>query len=276
MGLIDRNSSIVAIKGAGEMATGIAVRLKKSGFARIFMMDLDKPLAVRRTVAFGEAIYDGRAIVEGVEAVFAAHVEDLHRAWEKERIAILADPCWTFVSRMRPRIVIDAIIAKANLGTSLRDAPLVIGVGPGFTAGDDVHKVIETNRGHDLGRVMDEGSATADTGLPGSIRGISLDRVIRAPVTGVFLSPRRISDPIKVNEIIGSIGSDNIVARIEGVIRGLIRPGTGVSEGMKIGDIDPRGCRDYCFSVSDKSRAIGGAALEAILAASRFPGEELR
>jgi xanthine dehydrogenase accessory factor len=274
MGLIDRNRSIIAIKGAGEMATGVAVRLKRAGFLKIFMMDIDRPLAVRRTVSFCEAIYDGISVVEGGEAVFAEHADDMHGAWEKGQVAILVDPGWTLLTRIRPQIVIDAIIAKTNLGTTLEDAPLVIGVGPGFSAGFDVHRVIETMRGHDLGRVIDEGSAIANTGIPGSICGYTADRVIRAPLTGKFHSQRKITDVIKENDVIGTVEGQEVVAQIDGVIRGLIRQGTMVSEGMKIGDIDPRGCVEYCFSVSEKSRAIGGAVLEAILGASGFPGEK--
>jgi len=257
------------------MATGIAVRLKKSGFEKILMMDTDKPLAVRRAVSFCEAIYDGTAVVEGVEAVFAEHVDDVQEAWGRERIAILADPGWTILARVRPQVVIDAIVAKTNLGTSLRDAPLVIGIGPGFTAGLDVHRVVESKRGHDLGRVIDDGSAIANTGIPGSICGHSADRVIRAPVTGQFNALRKIADDIKAHEVIGTVGGQDVVAPIDGVVRGLIRPATEVREGMKIGDVDPRGCKDYCFSVSEKARAIGGAVLEAILGASGFPGERV-
>lgn len=274
MGLIDRKRSIIAIKGAGEMATGVAVRLKRAGFSNIFMMDIDKPLAVRRTVSFCEAIYDGKSVVEGVEAVIAEHVEDVHDAWQKGQVAILVDPGWTLLSQIQPQILIDAIIAKKNLGTTLEDAPLVIGLGPGFTAGLDVHRVIETMRGHDLGRVINEGSAIANTGIPGSICGYTVDRVIRAPLKGVFYSERKIADEIKVSDVIGTVKGKEVIAQIDGVVRGLIRQGTMVNEGMKIGDIDPRGRPDHCFTVSEKSRAVGGGVLEAILGASSFPEEK--
>lgn len=274
MVLIDRSRSIVAVKGAGEMATGVAVRLNRAGFSRIFMMDIDKPLAVRRTVSFCEAIYDGTSVVEGVEAVFVDNSGDMHDVWQKGQVAILVDSEWTLVTQIRPQIVIDAIIAKTNLGTTLEDGSLVIGLGPGFTAGVDVHRVVETMRGHDLGRVIDKGSAIADTGIPGSIGGHTADRVLRAPVTGIFHSLGNITDVVKAGDVIGSVAGQDVVAQIDGVIRGLIRPGIMVSEGVKIGDIDPRGQVDYCFSVSEKSRAIGGAVLEAILGAAAFPGEK--
>lgn len=274
MVLIDRSRSVVAIKGAGEMATGVAVRLSRAGFSRIFMMDIDKPLAVRRTVSFCEAIYDGTSVVEGVEAVFVEKSDDMCAAWEKGQVAVLVDPDWALLARIRPQVVIDAIVAKTNLGTTLEDGSLVIGFGPGFTAGVDVHRVIETMRGHDLGRVIDKGSAIADTGIPGAIGGYTADRVLRAPVTGVFQSERNITDAVTAGDEIGTVAGQPVVAQIDGVIRGLIRPGIMVSKGMKIGDIDPRGQVEYCFSVSEKSRAIGGAVLEAILGASAFPGEK--
>lgn len=274
MGVIDRRRSTVAIKGAGEMATGVAVRLKRAGFRKIFMMDIDKPLAVRRTVSFCESIHDGTTAVEGVEAVFAKNIDDMHGAWGKGHIAVLVDPGWTLLTWIKPQVVIDAIVAKKNLGTTLKDGPLVIGLGPGFTAGGDVHKVIETMRGHDLGRVIDKGSAIADTGIPGSIGGYTADRVLRAPGKGVFHSERNITDVIVANDVIGTVDGQEVAAQIDGVIRGLIRPGTKVREGMKIGDIDPRGQVGYCFSVSEKSRAIGGAVLEAIFGASSLPGEK--
>jgi xanthine dehydrogenase accessory factor len=270
MEVIDWNSIIVGIKGAGEMATGVAVRLKRAGFSRIFMMETEYPLAVRRTVSFCEAIHDGKSVVEGIEAVRTKDESGIFEAWEKDQIAINVDPCWTFLTRMHPQVVIDAIIAKRNLGTTLGDAALVIGLGPGFTAQVDVHRVIETMRGHDLGRVIDKGSALADTGIPGSIGGHTMDRVLRAPVTGTFHSERKITDPIKAGDRIGDVDGRKVVAEIDGVLRGLIRKGTLVRAGIKIGDIDPRGCVEYCSTVSDKSRAIGGAVLEAILGASRL------
>lgn len=272
-GETDWRRIVIGIKGAGEMATGVAVRLTLAGFSRIFMMETERPLAVRRTVSFCEAIYDGKSVVEGIEAVRTEDKDDIFAAWEKGKIAVLADPGWVILPRIRPMVVIDAIIAKKNLGTTRGEAPLVIGLGPGFTAEADVHRVIETMRGHDLGRVIDRGSARADTAIPGPIDGHTVDRVLRAPATGTFHSQRKITDRIRAGDVIGNVAGKEVVAKIDGIIRGLIREGTVVRERIKIGDIDPRGRVEYCFTVSDKSRAIGGAVLEAILGASGIWGE---
>jgi xanthine dehydrogenase accessory factor len=261
---INRNGIIIAIKGAGEMATGVSVRLKRAGFSKIFMMEIEHPLAVRRTVSFCEAIHDGKSVVEGIEAARTQDIDDIFGAWEKGQIAILVDPSWAILPRIRPQVVIDAIIAKKNLGTTLGDGSLVIGLGPGFTAEMDVHRVVETMRGHDLGRVIDKGSALVNTGIPGSIDGQTVDRVLQAPVTGIFHSQRNITDKIRAGDVIGDVEGRTVVAKIDGVLRGLIREGTVVRQGIKIGDIDPRGRVEYCSTVSDKSRAIGGAVLEAI------------
>lgn len=274
MRLIDLNRIIIGIKGAGEMATGVAVRLKCAGFSRIFMMEIESPLAVRRTVSFCEAVYDGKIVVEGVEAVRAHDSEEVKGAWEKGQIAVLVDPGWALLEHIHPQVLIDAIIAKKNLGTTLKNAPLVIGLGPGFTGGEDVHRVIETMRGHELGRVIAQGPALADTGIPGSIGGHTVDRVLRAPRSGIFQPCRKITDMISEGDVVGRVEEREVVAETGGILRGLIREGTLVREGVKIGDIDPRGLVDYCFSVSDKSRAIGGAVLEAILGASTLLKEE--
>ncbi len=270
---IDWSKCIVGIKGAGEMATGIAVRLRCAGFNRIFMMEKEKPLAIRRTVSFCEVIYEGRTTVEGIEAVLAKNEEEVFKAWEKKRIAVIVDPCWTVPSKIKAQVVIDAIIAKKNLGTTLGDAPFVIGLGPGFCASIDVHRVIETQRGHDLGRVIEKGSARPDTGIPGSIAGHTVHRILRAPKTGVFHGRRKIRDLVRVGDSVGDIGGRAVVAKLDGVLRGLIREGTQVCAGVKIGDIDPRGEVEYCSTVSDKSRAIGGAVLEAILGGVQYWGE---
>jgi len=275
-GLIDRGAGIVAIKGAGEMATGVAVRLRRSGFSRIFMMEIESPLAVRRMVSFCEAIHDGEVVVEGVTAVFAEGVDGMHRAWDNDQIPVLVDPGWDLVKMVQPQVIVDAIIAKKNLGTACTDAPLVIGLGPGFTAGEDVHRVVETMRGHDLGRVISEGPAAANTGIPGSIGGHTSQRVVRAPCRGIFRAERRITDTVRQHDTVGTVSGQEAVALIDGTLRGLIRDGTMVSAGMKIGDIDPRGQAHYCSSVSEKSRAIGGSVLEAILGTFDFPGEKRR
>ncbi len=271
---VDLFRNIIAIKGGGEMATGVTVRLKRAGFSRILMMEIEHPLAVRRMVSFSEAIHDTKTVVEGIEAVRAQDKKGIFAAWDRGQLAVLIDPEWTILKELQPQVLIDATIAKRNLGTSVEDAPLVIGLGPGFTASVDVHKVIETIRGHDLGRVIDNGPAQANTGIPGNIGGHTVDRVLRAPVSGVFHSKRVITDRIKAGDVICNVGGEKVVTKIDGVIRGLIREGTLVQNGVKIGDIDPRGHTEYCSTVSEKSRAIGGSVLEAILAASCFRGKK--
>ncbi len=274
MGLIDWSRIVIGIKGGGEMASGVAVRLKRAGFPRIFMMEIDHPLAVRRAVSFCEAIHDDKAIVEGIEAVRVGKKDDIMTAWGRGQLAVLADPGWSILGEMQIQVLIDATIAKRNLGTSKEDAPLVIGLGPGFTASIDVHRVIETNRGHDLGRVIEKGPAQANTGIPGNIGGHTANRVLRAPAKGLFYTEHKITDMIRAGDVVCSVAGNDVVSKIDGVIRGLIREGNIVSEGLKIGDIDPRGCVEYCSTVSEKSRAIGGSVLEAILGASCFKGEK--
>ena len=267
-------TNIVVIKGAGEMATGVAHRLKHSGFSRIVMLDTGHPLAVRRTVSFCEAVYNGRVIVEGVEAVLTRGLGEIGTAWHFGQVAVAIDPQWTLIEQLQPQVVIDAILAKKNLGTTMTEASLVLGLGPGFTAGHDVHLVIETMRGHDLGRVIRLGSAQANTGIPGEVLGHTVDRVVRAPAAGIFTASRKITDHVRAGDCLGSVTGQAVVAKIDGVLRGLIREGTSVRPGLKIGDIDPRGEAAKCFTVSDKARAIGGGVLEAILGASSLEARE--
>ncbi len=275
MKVIDRKNSIVVVKGAGEVATGVAVRLKKSGFVKIAMLDIDRPHAVRRPVSFSETIYDSESVVEGIKSTLATDVTSVHEAWRKNQVAILVDPQWNFIARVRPQVVIDAIIAKKNLGTTLSDGTLVIALGPGFVAGIDAHRVIETMRGHDLGRVLESGAAIPNTGVPGTIGGHAISRVLRSPGAGVFETNHNIADMISADKVIGRVDGQDVVAQIDGVLRGLVRHGITVHKGMKLGDIDPRGQVQYCYSISEKSRAIGGAVLEAILGYFDFAGEKL-
>jgi len=256
---------VVGIKGAGEMASAVAWRLYKANFRKIFMMEVPQPLAVRRAVSFCEAVYKGVAIVEGVEARKTDDADGIPAAWDKKAMAVLVDPLWATVKKMRPQVVIDAILAKANMGTATTEAPLVIGLGPGFAAPADVHMVIETNRGHHLGRIITDGSAELNTGIPGNIGGYAEQRVLRAPVAGIFKTRHSISDLVKSGDVIGTVDDETVYAGIDGVLRGLIRTGSRVSKDLKIGDIDPRQDKSYCDTISDKARAIGGSVLEAIL-----------
>jgi xanthine dehydrogenase accessory factor len=257
----------IGIKGAGEMASAIAWRLYMANIRKIFMMEIPCPLAVRRGVCFCEAIHDGCKTVEGVEAIKADDADDVGRIWNQGKIAVLVDPGWMSREKLQPDVILDAILAKKNLGTTRTEAGLVIGLGPGFVAGSDVHTVIETNRGHNLGRIITSGSAEADTGVPGDIGGYTQERVLRAPAGGVFRTGKAIGDLVKTGEIVGKVAGIEIRTRIDGVIRGLIRPDIEVAQGMKLGDVDPRGDRSYCYTISDKARAIAGSVLEAVLRA---------
>ena len=185
----------------------------------------------------------------------------------------MVDPDWKALDALRPDVVVDAILAKRNLGTHTGEASLVIGLGPGFNAGEDVHLVVETNRGHNLGRIITAGPAEPNTGVPGTIAGVTGQRVLRAPADGQFLSERSIGDQVKAGEMVGSVGEAPVRALIDGVIRGLIRPGNHVTPGLKIGDVDPRAQKQNCDTISDKARAIGGAVLEAILRVFNIPAQ---
>ncbi len=255
----------IIVRGAGEMATGIAWRLHRSGFKRVLMTELDNPIAVRRTVSFCEALHNGSQTVEGVTAQRIERATDAPQCWESDTIPVLPDPDNRARDIVRPDVVVDAVMAKTNLGTSITDAELVIGLGPGFTAGADVHCVVETNRGHYMGSLIFDGCAQPDTGVPGDVGGQSALRVLRAPTAGCFVSDYEIGTMVGQGEIVGAVNDQPVKALIDGALRGLIKSGTIVGEGLKIGDVDPRGDPAYCETVSEKARAIGGGVLEAVL-----------
>jgi xanthine dehydrogenase accessory factor len=262
---ISLSELIVAFKGAGEIASAIAWRLYQANLRRIFMLEIARPLAVRREVSFCEAIEHDRQAVEGVEAIRAASEAAIRKAWSADQIPVCVDPQWDLIAIMQAHVVVDATIAKRNLGTHLDEAPLVIGLGPGFEAGRDVHTLIETNRGHNLGRIILSGSAEPNTGVPGTIGGQSAKRVLRAPCDGHFRALRQIRDMVKAGDTIGEVDGQPVTAAIDGVVRGLIATDIPVTRGLKLGDVDPRGDVSYCGTISDKGRAIGGSVLEAIL-----------
>jgi xanthine dehydrogenase accessory factor len=258
---------VIYIKGGGEMATGVACCLYRANFRRILMLETPSPLAVRRRVAFCETVHEHTVTVEGIQATRVAGDAELLQAWEAGKIAVRVDPAGDSIHSDQPDVLIDATLAKRNLGLVITDAPLVIALGPGFTAGKDCHVVIETNRGHDLGRLIYHGHAEPNTGNPGEIGGFSSERVLRSPADGLFTSDRRIGDRVRTGEVVGQVGSAVVSASINGILRGLIRPGAPVTHGLKVGDIDPRGEPAYCDTISEKARALGGAVLVAILAA---------
>lgn len=262
-------SPIVLIRGAGEMASAIAWRLHRAHIGRIVMTELDQPLCVRRRVAFSTALDEGRTAVEGVEATTTRNRADIEAAWNQNRIAVIRLGDWS--GDPRPDIVVDAILAKRNSGTRINDAALVIALGPGFTAGIDCHLAIETNRGHDLGRIIERGATAANTGVPGDIAGHTAARVFRAPADGVFESSRDIGDRVAAGDELGRVDGIPVIAGLAGILRGLIRPGTPVAEGVKLGDIDPRATPGYCATISDKARAIAGAVLEGVLRHANRP-----
>lgn len=261
-------SNIVVIRGGGDIATGIAYRLHQSRF-KVVILEIPQPTVVRRTVAFAQAVIQNSPMaVEGVTARLAM-LDEVTQVLSTNQIPVLLayeqPSVKQVISTLKPLAVIDAIIAKHNLGTQITDAPIVIGVGPGFTAGTDVHAVVETMRGHDLGRVIYQGKAIKNTGVPGQIGGYTLERLIKAPAAGVFIGCRQIGDTVAAGEVVGHVGDTPVMVAITGVLRGLLQNGLIVRPGMKLGDIDPRCCREHCFTISDKARAIGGGVLEAIL-----------
>ena len=261
----DLHELVVLIRGAGEMASGVAHRLHQSHF-KICMIEIPHPLAVRREVTFSEAIYEGEKEVEGIRAKLISKLEEVELTWEQGAIPILIDPDAKIARNfLKPDVLVDAIMAKKNLGTQVNDAPLVIGLGPGFTAEKDVHIVIETNRGNNLGKMILKGSAEPDTGIPGEIGGYTIERLLRTMKKGVFHPQRSIGERVNKGAVVAVVEDFPVIAKISGVVRGLLRDGVEVKKGMKVGDIDPRGKRELCFTISDKARAIGGGVLEAIL-----------
>jgi xanthine dehydrogenase accessory factor len=265
-------SPFIVVKAAGEMASAVAWRLYMANMRSICMLELDRPLCVRRRVSFCAALESGSAAVEGVAAVAAAGWSEVEAAWDSGSIAVVRTSDWSRMHAPLPDVVIDAILAKRNLGTARGEAPLVIALGPGFEAGRDCHFVIETNRGHDRGRIIASGSAAANTGIPGDIAGQTEARVLRAPLDGTFRSERSIGDAVKAHDIVGHVAGRPVTARLGGILRGLIMTGTAVTEGVKLGDIDPRGAPEYCDRISDKARAIAGGALECIMRHCNQPG----
>jgi len=264
---MDVNHTIILIKGAGDLASGVAARLYRCGFA-VVMTELPQPLMVRRTVCFGEAVYQRETTVEGIVARRVPDAAVAVSALAERIIPILVDPLAACQAALTPQVLVDGIMAKRNVGatrTTRPDAPLVIGLGPGFTAGDDCHAVVETQRGHWLGRVYWEGSALPDTGVPGEVGGQATSRVLRAPAAGILYAHATIGDQVTAGQVIADVAGVALRAGCAGVLRGLIRPGAQVTAGVKVGDIDPRGERAHCFTISDKSLAVGGGVLEAIL-----------
>jgi len=255
---------IVLLRGGGDLASGVAYRLHRAGLP-VVITEIAQPLMVRRTVSFGEAVYRGVTVVEGVTARLVGGSPALGAAFTAGEIPVLVDPDASILNLLHPAILVDARMTKRAPDLGLDAAALVIGLGPGFSAGQNCHAVIETNRGHYLGRVIWDGSPQPDTGLPDEVKDRQEERVLRAPVDGILIGKAQIGDLLEPGQPVAEISGQMILAPFRGVLRGLIHPGIAVRRGLKIGDLDPRADSRYIQYLSDKSLAVGGGVLEAIL-----------
>lgn len=257
--------NIAVVRGGGDIASGTIQKLYYSGF-KVLVLEVEKPTAIRRMVCFGEAVYEGEITIEGITAKLISSLNEAMEAWRSNIIPVLIDSRGNCIEKIKPEIIVDAILAKRNLGTHMDMADITIALGPGFEAGKDVHAVIETMRGHNLGKVIYQGRAMENTGVPGDIKGFSKERVIYSPANGEIKNIRNIGDIVKSGELLAYVDEFEVRATIDGVLRGIIREGSKVTEGLKIADIDPRlGEQQNCFTISDKARSIGGGVLESIL-----------
>lgn len=260
---------LIIVRGGGDIATGTIYKLYQCGY-RVLVLETENPSAIRRNVAFSEAVYQGTQTVENVTCMLAANVSEAEEMLEHGKLPVLVDPQGTCIGNLQPAVVIDAILAKKNLGTHRKMAPITIALGPGFEAGLDVDAVIETQRGHSLGRVIYQGKAIINTGIPGIIAGYAKERVIHSPAKGIFRNVKKITDTVQQGEVIAVVENGDfhipVKASIDGLLRGLLRDGYPVTEGFKVADIDPR-TEEYknCFTISDKARCIAGGVLEAVL-----------
>ena len=255
---------VILIKGGGEVASAVAHKLFRAHF-RVCMTEIPRPIAVSRGVAFCEAIYDGEKQVEGVVAELVSSAEDFPKTWAENKLPIIVDPQASIRNSLHPDVIVDAIMAKRNLGTKINDAPVVIGLGPGFCVGKDVHMVIETNNTESLGKVILSGEAEPDTGIPLSIGGLTQERVLRSPTKGLLHSVREIGDLIAAGDTIAWVNNHPVKAKINGVVRALLRDGVEVYKQTKLGEVDPSGDKQACYTIRPRMRAIAGGVLEAIL-----------
>lgn len=269
-------AGLVIVRGAGDLATGTIVRLANCGL-RVAVTECAQPSAIRRRAALSEAVYEGTVTVEGVTCRRVDGMDSLTDAWQAGQVPLFVDEAGDSIRALHPAVVVDAILAKRNLGTSRDMAPVTVALGPGFTAGRDVDAVIETMRGHNLGRIFYAGAAQPDTGVPGNIGGYTSERVIHAPAGGALTCVQDatgqeigIGSVVEAGQVIARVGGTPVYATLTGVLRGLIRPGYPVTEGLKIADIDPRlEQQNNCDTISDKARCIAGGVLEAILHLAR-------
>lgn len=264
--MMKQYNNYVLIRGGGDIASGIAKSLFETGF-KVIITEIESPSFIRRAVCFGNAIYEKEVVIEGIKARQSKiDLEEINKLHSENIIPVIIDPNLESLNYIKPHILIDAILAKKNMGTKKDMAKIVIGIGPGFSASIDVDAIIETNRGHNLGRTIFEGSAEENTGVPGKIEGYSHERVIHSPVEGKIVNLKKIGDILKEDEVIATIENVEIHSKISGVLRGIIKDGYFCKKGLKIADVDPRISEvKNCFSISDKSRAIGNAVLFTIL-----------
>lgn len=256
---------LIVVRGGGDLASGVIHRLHRCGFP-VLVLETAAPKAIRRTVSFAEAVYEGQQTVEGVTAELAAEPSASDEIRRRGHIPVLVDPKAESLASLTPLAVIDAILAKKNCGMRITMAPVTIALGPGFNAGVDVHAVIETARGHDLGRIIFRGSALANTGIPGAVGGYTTERVLYARQAGTLTVMRDIGSRVEKGELLATIDHSPVHAPLAGLVRGMLRPGSGVRQGLKIADIDPRSAEEVnCCTISDKARCISGGVLEALL-----------
>ena len=267
-----KKDALIIVRGGGDLATGTIHRLCSAGL-RVLVLETTQPAAIRRQVALCEAVYEGEATVEGLRAVRIEALEQAQSVWAQGAVPVLVDPEGACIARAKPEVVVDAILAKRNLGTSRDMAPLTIALGPGFAAGQDVDVVVETKRGHKLGRIIREGSAAPNSGVPGIIGGYGAERVLHAQAAGIFRNLHSIADFVEADEAVAEIETPDgqrlpVVTQISGILRGLLRDGYPVTKGFKVADVDPRRAElENCFLISDKARCIAGSVLELITAA---------
>lgn len=266
-----KKDALIIVRGGGDLATGTIHRLWNAGL-RVLVLETAHPAAIRRQVALCEAVYEGETVVEGLRGIRIETLAQADSVWEQNAVPLLVDPAGACIAGAKPEIVVDAILAKRNLGTSRAMAPLTIALGPGFSAGQDVDAVIETKRGHRLGRILREGSAAPNTGIPGTIGGYGAERVIHAQAAGVFENVHKIGDVVEAGETIAVIRTAEgavvpVTTQIAGILRGLLRSGYPVTPGFKVADVDPRKEESAnCFLISDKARCIAGSVLELVCA----------
>ena len=262
---------IVLIRGGGEVGSGIAHRLHRSHF-RVCIAEIESPLAVSRGTCFSEAVFDSTKTIEEVTAVRTpSTMEAIYKVWRDGNIPVVVDPESGVKPILKPDVLINAMMLKRETNTRVTDAPLVIGIGPGFTAGSDAHAVIESNHSNNLGRVIWQGKAEENTGEPVSIDELAKERVIWAEDSGVFTTSRNIGDLVNQDDIIGNLGDVPLKAPMKGILRGLLRSDVRVLANAKLIELDPVNDRSICFTIRDKMRAIGGGVLEAILQTCNFP-----